>query len=320
MHTLLFEFRAMGGPCSFHLRGDDDAQMERAAGQAIAEVRRIETKFSRYLDDSVVSRINRAAGMHAVTVDVETRQLLAFADQLWWQSGGLFDITSGVLRRAWNFSAAQLPTAQRLSEALSLIGWDRVQIDGDQVRLANAGMEIDFGGFGKEYAADRAAVVLREAGVSTALINLGGDLHALGDAAAASGSPWSIQIQHPRPPAADPMGSIAHVSLTQGGLATSGDYERFIHIDGRRYCHILHPRTGWPISHHQSISVLAPNATAAGALTTIAMLKEEDATAWLDTQGVSYLAVRHDGQIQSNAPQFQLAVTPPSTVITTPLP
>ena len=315
MHTLLFEFRAMGGPCSFHLRGDDDPQMERAARLAIAEVQRIEAKFSRYQEDSVVSRINRCAGADAVQVDDETRQLLTFADQLWQQSGGLFDITSGVLRRAWNFSTPVLPSAQNLNEALSLIGWDRVLVDGDQVRLADAGMEIDFGGFGKEYAADRAAVVLRESGVSNALINLGGDLHALGDASVA---PWSIDIQHPRPPPADPLRSLARVSLTHGGLATSGDYERFIDIDGRRYCHILNPLTGWPISHHQSISVLAPNATAAGALTTIAMLKEEGAIAWLEDQGVSYLAVRHDGQIRTNAPQFQLAVTPPSTPTTQP--
>lgn len=313
MHTLMFEFRAMGGPCSLHLRGNDDAQMEQAARSAIAEVQRIERKFSRYLDDSVVSRINRSAGTSAVEVDSETRQLLAFADQLWWQSEGLFDITSGVLRRVWNFSTPALPSAQRLSEALSLIGWDRVLIDGDQVRLADAGMEIDFGGFGKEYAADRAAVVLREAGLSNALVNLGGDLHALGDPSTA---PWSIDIQHPRPPASKPLERIAHVSLQQGGLATSGDYERFIEIDGRRYCHILNPLTGWPVSAHQSISVLAPNATAAGALTTIAMLKEERGPDWLDGQGVSYLAVCHDGQPLSNAPLFHLSSRPPANTAT----
>ena len=117
MHTLLFQFRAMGGPCSLHLRGDDDAQMERAARNAIAEVQRIERKFSRYLDDSVVSRINRSAGLNAVDVDSETGQLLRFADQLWHQSGGLFDITSGVLRRASKYSIPPQPTAQSLADA-----------------------------------------------------------------------------------------------------------------------------------------------------------------------------------------------------------
>ena len=304
MHTLLFQFRAMGGPCSLHLRGDDDAQMERAARNAIAEVQRIERKFSRYLDDSVVSRINRSAGLNAVDVDSETGQLLRFADQLWHQSGGLFDITSGVLRRAWNFSIPALPSAQSLADALSLVGWDRVLIDGDQVRLGDVGMELDFGGFGKEYAADRAAVVLREAGIPNALVNLGGDLHALGNPSTA---PWSIDIQHPRPPASNPLERIAHVSLRQGGLATSGDYERFIEIDGRRCCHILNPLTGWPVNAHQSISVLAPNATAAGALTTIAMLKEESGPNWLEGQGVSYLAVRQDGTTGCNSRQFQLS-------------
>lgn len=304
MHTLLFEFRAMGGPCSIHLRGIDDAQMAQAARNAIAEVQRIESKFSRYLDDSVVSRINRSAGRNAVNVDDETGQLLKFADQLWQQSGGLFDITSGVLRQAWNFSAPALPSAQRLADALSRIGWDRVLIDGDQVRLADEGMEIDFGGFGKEYAADRAAVVLREAGISNALVNLGGDLHAVGDPSTA---PWAIDIQHPRPSASNPLEHIAYIALRQGGLATSGDYERFIEIDGHRYCHILNPLTGWPVGAHQSISVLAPNATTAGALTTIAMLKEESGLDWLKGQGASYFAVHHDGQTSSNAAVFHPA-------------
>ena len=308
MHTLLFEFRAMGGPCSLHLRGEHDTQMEQAARNAIAEVQRIERKFSRYQEDSVVSRINRAAGQSAVEVDSETRQLLAFADRLWWQSSGLFDITSGVLRQAWNFSTPVLPSAQRLADALSLIGWDRVQIDGHQVRLADAGMEIDFGGFGKEYAADRAAVVLREAGISNALVNLGGDLHAVGDPLTA---PWSIDIQHPRPPESSPLEHIARVSLRQGGLATSGDYERFIEIDGHRYCHILNPLTGWPVSAHQSISVLAPNTTTAGALTTIAMLKEESGPGWLESQGVSYLAVHHNGTTGGNTSLFHLSSSHP---------
>ena len=319
MPTLLFEFRAMGGPCSFHLRGTTGSHAELAARKAIAEVQRIEAKFSRYLEDSVVSRINRAAGQSAVEVDDETRQLLMFADQLWRQSDGLFDITSGVLRRAWDFSAGALPSPQQLAEARSRIGWERVQFDGERVRLVETGMEIDFGGFGKEYAADRAAFVLREAGVQSALVNLGGDLHALDVPSGEQRPPWSIDIQHPRPPATQPLARIAHASLKQGGLATSGDYERFIEVDGRRYCHILNPLTGWPVSVHQSISVLAPNATAGGALTTIAMLKEEGAIDWLQSQGASYLAVGRDGQVSTNTPQFHLTAPQPSTA-TSPLP
>lgn len=304
LHTLLFEFRAMGGPCSLHLRGKDSRHMERAARAAIAEVRRIETKYSRYAEDSVVSRINRSAGAGATEVDEETRQLLVFADQLWRVSDGLFDITSGVLRRAWNFRSGELPTPAALSAALDLIGWQQVQLDGCKVRLPRRGMELDFGGFGKEYAVDRAAVVLREAGVADALVNLGGDLHALHDTGA-TGAAWQIDIQHPRPDAQDPTASVARVSLESGGLATSGDYERFIEVDGRRYCHILHPKTGWPVNRHQSISVLAPNATAAGALTTIAMLKEDQAIPWLESQKTPFLCVGADGCLRSNTDAFQ---------------
>jgi thiamine biosynthesis lipoprotein len=288
------EFAAMASPCALRLDGTDGAGLMAAGRAAIAEVRRIEAKYSRYRPDSVASGINRAAGRAPVEIDEETAGLLEFADHLWRLSGGLFDITSGVLRRAWDFKAGVPPAPARLRELLPLVGWDRVVRGERSVRL-ESGMELDFGGLGKEYAADRAAAVLASHGVFHGLVNLGGDLHALGARGlpAVAGQAWQVAIQHPRRP--DDV--LAHLALGRGGLATSGDYERYMLHEGRRYCHILDPRNGWPVSHWQSISVLSANTSAAGALSTIAMLKGELAVDWLDQQGAAYLAVRHDGEV-----------------------
>ena len=302
--TLRFDFTAMASPCSLQLDGCDEPAMRQAASAAMAEVQRVEHAYSRYRDDSIVSRINRAAGRGEwVAVVAETASLLDFADQLWHLSDGLFDITSGVLRRAWDFKTPRVPEPAALQALLPCLGWPQVEreqtAEGMRVRLTRPGMELDFGGFGKEYAADRAAAVLHQHGMSHALVNLGGDLHALGPRGLPelAGAPWLIAIQHPRPDAAQPDQPLAQLALSRGGLATSGDYERYFIHAGQRYCHILNPRTGWPVTHWQSVSVLAANATAAGVLTTLAMLQGDTAAQALHAQGVGYLAVRHDGLV-----------------------
>ncbi len=299
--SLRFDFTAMASPCCVQLDGIDEPAMTRAAQAAMAEVRRIEHKFSRYRDESEISRIHRAQGRW-IAVDAETQALLDFADQLWQQSGGLFDVTSGVLRRAWDFKAGRLPDPEQLNRLLNHVGWQRVEREGSRLRL-QPGMELDFGGFGKEYAADRAAAVLQAHGMTHALVNLGGDLHALGPRGLPQlrMSPWQIDIQHPRPPADGAAPPWLRLPLSQGGLATSGDYERFFLHGGQRYCHVLNPHTGWPVGHWQSVSVVSTNTTTAGVLSTVAMLKEADATGWLDSQGAAYAAVRHDGALLRKA-------------------
>ena len=151
-------------------------------------------------------------------------------------------------------------------------------------------MEIDFGGIGKEYAADRAATILQEAGIAHALVNLAGDVRAIGPQP--DGTPWRVAIRHPRRENA----VIASVELAGGAVATSGDYERYFDLDGRRYCHILDPRTGMPVAHWQSVSVVAPLCVVAGSCATIAMLREEGGAAFLAAQGVRYIAVGPDGR------------------------
>ncbi len=290
------QFVAMASDCEVRLAGVSATRAHILAAQAIAEVQRIEIKFSRYRTDSVVSRINAAAGNDVpITIDAETAQLLAFATQLFELSDGLFDATSGVLRQVWDFKAGRKPSAQQLAEVLPRIGWNHVQWNDQTARLMQPGMELDFGGFGKEYAADRATTLLMNEGAQHGLVNLGGDIRVIGPQA--DGSPWLMGIRHPRQDDA----VVASIPITSGALATSGDYERFFAEGSERFCHILNPKTGWPAQHWQSISVIAPVCVAAGAMSTTAMLKGPDAIAFLEGQGVSYLAVDARGQVLRSA-------------------
>jgi len=274
-------FDAMASRCEIRLAAPDEARASAWAQSAIDEVRRIEAKYSRYRDDSVVAAINRGAGAAPVPVDAETQALLGYADALWRDSGGRFDATSGVLRRAWDFRRGIVPEDATLDALRPLIGWQDVERDGASVRLPRLGMELDFGGFGKEYAADRAAEAMRAAGARHGFVDLGGDIRAIGPQP--DGAPWSIAIQDPR----DPGGTIAA-------------FERFFERDGVRHCHLLDPRTGRSVRHWRSVTVVAPVAVAAGGYTTIAMLLEADAPAHLERTGLPWLAVGLDGALRSS--------------------
>lgn len=287
-------FRAMGGENEIVVAADDARLAHAALSAGLAEVLRIERKYSRYRNDSIVSRINASAGAAPVECDPETRQLLDYADALFLQSGGLFDISCGVLRKAWDFRAERVPTESELAPLLQRVGWQRVQREGSTIRLPQADMEIDFGGFGKEYAADRAAAELVRAGVASGYVNLGGDIHAIGPRP--DGQHWEIGVRHPR----DPDALIASIPLAQGALATSGDYQRFFEDAGRRYCHVLDPRSGMPVSYWASVTAVAPLAVMAGSVTTITMLKESAGLDFLVSTGLAYLCVDAAGHLSTN--------------------
>jgi thiamine biosynthesis lipoprotein len=282
-----FSFDAMGSPNELQIWHDDERRARMLADTAIADVRRVEAKYSRYRGDSVTARINGAAGAAAVAIDAETYALLGYADRCHRLSAGRFDITSGVLRHAWDFrrSPPRLPDETEVAAVTALIDWPSVEWSPRSVRLPRRGMEIDFGGIGKEYAADRMATICHDSGAPHTLANLGGDVRAAGPQP--DGSPWRVGISHPRQ--ADAI--MATVEIDGGAVATSGDYQRFFDLDGRRYCHIIDARSGRPVTHWQSISVLAPLCVLAGSCATIAMLLEEDGEAFLGREGVPYLAV-----------------------------
>ena len=287
------KFAAMAGPGEIRLESNQYNQLElqRIAQLCVDEVKRIEKKYSRYDPHSVVSCINAASGQEPVTVDAETQTLLDYAQTLFDNSSGLFDITSGVLRRAWRFDQNTPPLPNDLQALLALVSWRKVQRQGESVYLPLKGMEIDFGGFGKEYAADRAALTLQREGIAHGFVNLSGDIRVVGPKF--SGEPYRMGIQHPR----DPNKLLASIPIHQGALATSGDYERFFEFDGQRYCHIINPQTGQPVQGWQSVSVLAPLAIVAGSCSTCAMLLEDGALDYLAASGFSYLGVDAQGRV-----------------------
>jgi len=287
MARIEHHFSAMGGPCRLRVDSENEPAARSAIHSAEEEVRRLERKYSRYLPDSLTSKINRLAGGESfVTIDEETAGLLNYAQTLWRESDGLFDLTSGVLRRAWDFKSSRLPQQEELDSLLSLVAWDRVEWDATSVRLPDKGMELDFGGCVKEYACDSAAAVLRRANIESALVDLSGDIAAVG--VQASGEAWQIGIRHPGKKA----GAIAHIPLACGGLASSGNYERFMELNGRRYGHIINPKSGWPVQGLVAVSALADQCLVAGSTATIAMLMPApEALVWLDGLGISWLAV-----------------------------
>ena len=290
LKLFIFPFRAMGGPNELQIYANDDSSAQKTADLAIAEVARIEAKYSRYRDDSVLSQINQSAGLGATTVDTETAALLDYADACYLQSDGLFDISSGVLRRVWNFSQPRIPTREEINQVLMHIGWQKIAWHRPVLSLP-AGMEIDFGGIGKEYAADRVASVCMEHGAQHGFVNLGGDIRVFGPHP--DGSPWSIGIAHPRRD--DRV--LASIAIPSGAIATSGDYERYFEIDGKRYCHILHPQTGFPASDLRAVTVVAPLCTVAGSLCTMAMLKGNGGLDFLHEQEMPWMAVNAKGHL-----------------------
>ena len=297
-------FFAMGGCCSLTLFAKclDDAIMVAAAARA--EVDRIERAYSRYRPDSIVAGINAAARRGGeIEVDPETAGLIdhAFAVHRW--SGGLFDITSGVLRRAWSDDAVAPPDRETLKALLQSVGLEKLSWRRPKLSFRVEGMEIDFGGIAKEYAADRAAAVCRSLGAGHGLVDLGGDLAVIGPNP--DGSPWRIGVVDPR----DGQTAIATLLVAMGGVATSGDYQRYWEFGGRRYGHILDPRTGWPVEGLASATVVARDRLTAGACSTVAILKGEAGIAWLREQAPAHVYVDRAHRLGGSA--LDGSVTPP---------
>jgi thiamine biosynthesis lipoprotein len=248
---------------------------------AAAEALRVEKKFSRYRSDSVTARIHELRGA-PIDVDEETAALIDFASQCHDLSDGLFDITSGVLRRAWRFDGSdRIPEPKAVARLLPLVGFDKLHWLPPRLTLP-AGMELDFGGIGKEYAVDRAFELLAARHAAPFLVNFGGDLRA--NRPPAHGS-WQVGIERPDAE----RESTLLLNLERGALATSGDSRRFLLKDGIRYGHILDPRSGWPVpGAPRSVTVAAGSCTEAGLLSTLALLHGSRAQEFLEDQGVRY--------------------------------
>jgi thiamine biosynthesis lipoprotein len=297
--THRLRFNAMGCPCEITLEHADDEQVaRRAAVAARAEVERLDAKYSHYRNDNLLAEIiTAAADAGGATVDDETADLLDFSAALHAQSGGRFDITAGVLTKLWDLQAGRVPADAEVAGALTRTGWQRVRWNRPQLYFSTPGMRLDFGGVVKEYAADRAAQCCRDNGVAHGVVDLGGDLAVVG--AHADGSAWRAGIKAPRAHVAhEPVHAFASIELVHGGLATSGDYERAMIVDGRRYSHIIDPRSGQPVASFASVSVLGESCLVAGAASTIGMLLgPREGYAWLQQLGLPFLCVSADGAV-----------------------
>ncbi|MFK5950326.1 MAG: FAD:protein FMN transferase [Methylococcales bacterium] len=290
-----FPFQAMGSTCNIQLYANNKLNAQNIADLVVSDVRRIEQKYSRYRNDSVLTAINNIAeSAGSIQIDEETLALLKYADTCYQQSGGLFDITSGVLREVWDFKTGEIPKNKEIKKILPKIGWNKLSIRDTSLSFSVKGMQLDFGGIGKEYAVDRAATICKQHGFQHGLIDLGGDIKVIGPHA--DGRPWSVGIRHPRKPG-ELMSSI---NVSRGAVASSGDYEKCIILNGKRYSHVLNPKTGWPVRGLSSITVIAEQCVIAGSITTISMLKETKGKRWLKGLGLSYLWMDQQGKVGSS--------------------
>ncbi len=310
----LGSFKAMASPCEILLEGVTKTQAEQLTTMAALEAWRIEQKYSRYRSDSVLSQINQTFNCWQ-QLDDETAALLEFARTCYQLSDGLFDITSGVLRKVWHFDGSDhIPDVEAVAALLPLIGFDKLgfqQLEQEQPETNHTaatsqhkaqlqlwlpqGMELDLGGIAKEYAVDKVARLLAAATTApnttsqstsaapAMVVNFGGDMLAVRPKT--SDNPWRIGIEHPGKPDEPAM----LVALTAGALATSGDARRFLQKDGVRYSHILNPKTGWPVPNApRSVTVSAPSCVMAGLLATTALLQGAGAEAFLQQQGLKF--------------------------------
>ncbi len=271
----------MGGPCALLAEVPDEGAMRGLAQLVANEAWRVEDKFSRYLSGNIVDRINSAEG-RPVETDAEATRLIDVAAELFTLSNGRFDITSGVLRRVWQFDGGdRVPSQPAIDSIMPLVGWQRVTWN-PPVLTMPAGMQIDFGGLGKEYAVDRAADILARRSDASCLVNFGGDL--VVTRPPRNREYWTTGIE-----AVDTRHSSQLIRLRSGALATSGEARRFVLRRGVRYGHILDPKTGWPVKNApRSVTVAADTCVQAGMLSTFAMLEGAGAESFLDDQGVVY--------------------------------
>ena len=261
----LLAFSALGTKCSVQYATDDDAAAAAFERHAVQWVQAFEAKYSRFQPSSLVSRINAAAGRAWVEIDAEMEQLLKLCDMLFAMTKGVLDPTALPLIRLWDYKAKDpvIPAPAQIAAARQLVDWRKVQRGSGRIFLPLPGMALDFGGFGKEYAVDVVAQIALDHGIGNVLVDFGHDLRALG--CPPQRSCWHVGLEDPKRPG-QPAGSIGIIGK---GVASSGDYLRCFVIDGRRFGHIVDPRTGWPVANGCTQStVIADTCLQAGVLST----------------------------------------------------
>ncbi|MGZ3844849.1 MAG: FAD:protein FMN transferase [Flavisolibacter sp.] len=257
----------MGNHFEISVVSDDEAWAEERIDMAVDEIRRIEKILTTFKDDSETALINNNAGIKPVKVSEEVFRLIERSKRISHITQGAFDISYGSIdKRLWNFdkTMTSLPDPKLAKQMVRLINYRNIILDYEQhtVFLKEKGMRIGFGGIGKGYAAEMAKTVMQKAGVTSGVVNASGDLAAWGYQP--DGKPWTIGIVHPD--AADMP--FSYMNVTNMAVATSGNYEKFVMIDGKKYSHTINPRTGLPVRGIKSVTIISPNAELCDALAT----------------------------------------------------
>ncbi len=271
----------------------DGPSADEAIDEACREVQRLNDEYSSYDSRSLLSRVN-AAGDSGFEVTDEFIELLAAADRMWNRTGGRFDVTVGPLMRLWGFERRQgrVPSPDSIAAVLPSVGFEKVRVEGNRVILTRPGMGLDFGSLVKGYAVDRAAAILRQHGFQDYLVDLGGNMYASGENA--EGRPWRIGIRDPR----NAGTVVGAVELSNEGIATSGDYERMFMHEGRRYAHIVDPKTGYPVEEMAATTVICRNAFLADLYSTSCFLAGPEADLSLSSELLGVIF----GLSRSNSP------------------
>lgn len=279
LHKL--SFRAMGTHCNVHFHGVSGAAARDFQSEVVAWTGQFEARYSRFIPDSLIGRINAAAGEHWVEIDAETERVFQLCQELFFFTRRAFDPTSLPLIKLWNWKAnpPALPDDAKIRAALELVGWNKVQRRPGGVFLPLAGMSIDLGGIGKEYAVDCVMNLAIQRGIPNVLVDFGHDVRVRGHALEKKF--WWIGLEDPLTAGKCWTGVV----VTDHAVATSGDTQRFFEINGRRYSHIIDPRTGYPADNGcRAVSVIAPSCTIAGLFsTTIFILGEKEGLQLIET-------------------------------------
>lgn len=262
-------FQAMSTDCQVHFESVDHAFAVQFQDEVLDWVAAFEAEYSRFLPDSLISRINAAAGEHWVEIDPETEALFNLCQELLFFTRGVFDPTALPLMRLWNWKAKDpvIPSSDQIRDALELVGWQKVQRRPGGIFLPRAGMMLDLGGIGKEYAVDRVMTMGLGYGIRNILVDFGQDVRVHGESPQKGG--WYVGLEDPASPGKCWTALIVH----NHAVATSGDYLRHFVHEGRRYGHIIDPRDGYPANTGVlSVSVVSPHCTFAGIVSTAAVI------------------------------------------------
>ncbi|OYQ40651.1 FAD:protein FMN transferase [Flavobacterium aurantiibacter] len=267
METFTHSEKLMGNMFTFSMVTASEAAFKELVAAAVAEVKRIEKILTTYSETSETAQINAQAGIAAVCVSDETFDLIQRSLFLSEITQGAFDITyGGIDKSLWNFdrTMTSLPSPEKALQSVHLVNYKNVILNESEktVFLKEKGMRLGFGGIGKGFAAEKVKLVLQKAGVTDGIVNASGDLCAWGTQP--NGNPWTVGIAHPDLRDAP----FSYLSISNRAIATSGTYEKFITINGKRYSHTINPKTGLPVQGIKSVTIIAPNAELADALAT----------------------------------------------------